>query len=607
MKINSLCNFNIYNRQNITKQNNKEEGKKEYNLLPAAYSPNYYLSFEGRVDKGLKRFYDCNKEVMPSTVKNYIETLSENEKETTQPIDAQKNAFEYLEICETPEDIKSLYPDEELFTDIKSMNETKAKRGLLYEIKLMEDDIKSDGEYIVKGEKDLTVYLLKKIFLESKTIGEINEDLDNDLNPVFKKDEKNYITSSTLNALGIKLPRIEYINSLRYTRKGYSDLVGEKLSQNWENLTEQEKKDRIDSLQKARGKMSSEKKSELREKQSQLMKNRWQNMSAEEKVEYINKLQSGSITHKITMINAWNKCESTRKDLSEFLIKNHYSQPSNIIYTEENYSQRMSEFMKNFWAQYPQHADKLGEAISQSHIEVEEAIANNKFDEFMDKTIKLRDEIKKGLKDQKKQDIITQNEEIIVESESQPEISLQELKETIIEQEKELLDKNFTFNDFIVLSIISNIDDSKLENLPSLVEMNKNTNQYEIDIKKLIKFVEVLLNTGDVNDDLAISAQILKEAVLQTLEEAQDAHSDKSYKELMESKPMEVLDICEKALKGKISIPYRYNEEKHILRLRKGITVKDFYRNYDNQKNSYDFIQYLLQTKKVQIYKYVKK
>ena len=75
----------------------------------------------------------------------------------------------------------------------------------------------------------------QKIFLESKTLDEINQDLEQEINPEFKsmyseKENGQLIHSSTIKALGIKLPEFEYMQSLRYTRLGYSDIIGEKIS-----------------------------------------------------------------------------------------------------------------------------------------------------------------------------------------------------------------------------------------------------------------------------------------------------------------------------------------------------------------------------------------
>ena len=87
MEIKSVKNIHLANftQNKIAKEENKQEqtANKEYN--PASYPKNYYLSFEGRVDKGLERFYQQNKEYMPQTVKDYIENLTEDEIKNTTP------------------------------------------------------------------------------------------------------------------------------------------------------------------------------------------------------------------------------------------------------------------------------------------------------------------------------------------------------------------------------------------------------------------------------------------------------------------------------------------------------------------------------------------
>ena len=78
--------------------------------------------------------------------------------------------------------------------------------------------------------------------------------MENDLEPDFKADFKfknpdsPYIYPTTLKALGIKMPAFEYQQSLRYTRDGYSDMVGENISKAqiefWNALTNEERTSR---------------------------------------------------------------------------------------------------------------------------------------------------------------------------------------------------------------------------------------------------------------------------------------------------------------------------------------------------------------------------
>ncbi len=252
MQINRISSLNFFTAQNSTKQTNSKNTKNSASSIKPTTNPldyhfnDYLLSFEARVDKGLPRFYEENKDRMPHTVKTYIDTLPN--KRGLSPLQAQYNAYKSIVYAKTTDEIKQAYPDEELFSELKSSSENKAKKGLLYEIKIMSDDLKKGGETVLPDDEDLSVYIVKKIFLEAKSLSEINEDLDKDLNPIFKKEDKNYINYSTLETLGIKLPNQEYLTSLRFTRDGYSDEIGSKISEAqqkyYDSLTPEERAQR---------------------------------------------------------------------------------------------------------------------------------------------------------------------------------------------------------------------------------------------------------------------------------------------------------------------------------------------------------------------------
>ena len=210
--------------------------------------------FMARVDKSMIRFYDFNKDIMPLTVKNYIETLKNINIVT--PIEAQTKAFEYLAIADTIDDIKAVYDKEPLFKNLINTEDSKAPTGLIKSINENKDILALDNQNILKNENNLTIYLLKKIFLELKTIDEINKDIELDLNEDLKADFKfkygnssSYIHSSTLDALGIGRPNPNYRTSLRFTQPEYSDNFALKVSigvQNFYNsLTEEQKTERV--------------------------------------------------------------------------------------------------------------------------------------------------------------------------------------------------------------------------------------------------------------------------------------------------------------------------------------------------------------------------
>ena len=226
-------------------KNSYNEHKKEPKIQQES------LNFEARVrvDKGLPRFYEANQGRMPITLEKYI--LNLKDKSLISPMEALKKAFEFLNITETIKEVKEIFPFEPLFSKLKNPNETKASIGILRLIKEDAELLELSGEGVLKDKSNLTVYLLKKIFLENKTLKEINSDLDNDLNEdlkaeyKFKYPEADYIHKSTLKALGIGGINQDFRNSLRFTQDGYSDIQGEKVSQGlqnfWESLSPEER------------------------------------------------------------------------------------------------------------------------------------------------------------------------------------------------------------------------------------------------------------------------------------------------------------------------------------------------------------------------------
>lgn len=226
-----------YNSQAIQKQNQQTN--------PIKYNVNFLSSV--RVDKSMARFYEFNFGRFPDTVMNFLNTLAD--KFQYSPIETQKRAFIRLNEANNIQDIKErLFPQEKLFENLKDINETNATNGILGIYREFKD-LYDNG--ILKSGEDLSVYLLKKIFLEAKTIDEINLDMDEDLNTDVKaefqrrNEDSNYIHGSTLKALGIQLPDTAYWNSLKFTREGYSDEFGIKISQGqlkyWNSLTDEQK------------------------------------------------------------------------------------------------------------------------------------------------------------------------------------------------------------------------------------------------------------------------------------------------------------------------------------------------------------------------------
>lgn len=251
MKISSITpiispQFKYEIKKNQTK-NNDTSGSIGHNSVPFYNT----ISFQARVDKGLKRFYEVNADRMPKTLKSFIDKLPD--KEMLTPLDANKLAFAALASVTTVAGIKAALPeDQDLVQEIKDIDESKATRGLLNTYRQNKDLFNKDK--LVNNE-NLSVWLVKKIFLESKTIDEINEDFIKEVDPDFysfyreSEPDGQAIRPSTLSALGIKMPEKEYMTSLRYTREGYSDAIHDILSMAqkiaWDKLSDDEKLARV--------------------------------------------------------------------------------------------------------------------------------------------------------------------------------------------------------------------------------------------------------------------------------------------------------------------------------------------------------------------------
>lgn len=215
--------------------------------------PNYQsISFLGiRVDKGLERFFSENKDRMPINVRTFIMSLKSHLGIT--PLEAQNRAFSKLNEAQTVTDIKTrLFPEEELFATLKTPKDTKATRGILSTYRENRQLLDMFGKDILESKENLTVYLVKKIYLEGKTLDEINTDFEHDVDKdflaLFQKKNPNYlrmIQNSTLKSLGIQVPDAAYQQSLRYTRDGYSDMVGENISKAqrlfWDSLSPEQR------------------------------------------------------------------------------------------------------------------------------------------------------------------------------------------------------------------------------------------------------------------------------------------------------------------------------------------------------------------------------
>ena len=281
--------FQSYQKQNaINKQQENTKGSNpiaESNLF--AYK-DYNISFGARLNRTPEDFYaqKFNQDNMPDTVRKYLMEDFE-ERHHMPPAQLQREAFEYIGIADTVQDVKDMYPDEPLFEDLRPFSETKARRGTLF---LLRWNAQIDNTPIFRDTrkyKDLTMYLLKKVYLEGKTLEEINKDFESDSTYRIKKDlgitDGKYFTYSDLKSLGVKYPKLPYYQSFLATRNDKEYIPRKR--------TESAQTDNTDDTNASRPKR--ELSQETLEKMSIAKKKWWASLSEEQRSEQIKRMIEG--------------------------------------------------------------------------------------------------------------------------------------------------------------------------------------------------------------------------------------------------------------------------------------------------------------------------
>ncbi len=185
------------------------------------YNPIYYrdynISFGARLFRTPANFYaqPFNQTGMPQTMKTYLNDDYED-RQNMPPAQMMKIVFEPLKYADNLEEVKELFPDEPLFENLSSTPTRKARTGVLAEIDLMKDE----NSMLFKNTDDtLGMYLLKKIYLEGKSLKEINKDFQNDISSEFNG--LSPIDYTTMSAYGIKMPNQGFWKSFLATREDF--------------------------------------------------------------------------------------------------------------------------------------------------------------------------------------------------------------------------------------------------------------------------------------------------------------------------------------------------------------------------------------------------
>lgn len=342
MKIQSILSNKF---QNVNKQ---RENKSNHNATPVvntyyekrafAYR-DYSVNFTERLNRTPENFYaqEFNRNNMPVTVKDY---LFENfdERHHMPPAQLQREAYQYLALADNVNEVKDLYNNEPLFKDLKSIDDTKPSKGILLLLK-WDKQTSNTPIFKDKSNNDLTVYLLKKVYLEGKTLDEINKDFDKDTTEEIKRElgvkDGKYFAQSTLRSLGIRYPNLSYYNSFLATRND---------------------KEYVPPVRKPSTHTVSD---ETRQKLSEASKSWWAGLNEIERTEQIKKMMEGR-DYADTIIDKFRGPIMTlaagQMNFSEKLSQIFAEKLSDEAFMDEfpQFEERQSEIMLEFWNKDPE-------------------------------------------------------------------------------------------------------------------------------------------------------------------------------------------------------------------------------------------------------------
>lgn len=374
--------FFAKNNTNINKTTLKKENNTSTTPIKNSYTEyfsyqDYNINFKARLNRTPENFYEqkFNLENMPVTVKSYLfEDFEEHHH--MPPAQLQREAYAYLNIADTVQDIKDAYPNEPLFSKLKEVNETKPSSGILL---LLKWDAQTSKTPIFKNpeNKSITTYLLKKVYLEGKTIDELNKDFDKDSTEAIKKElgikDGKYFSHSTIRTLGIKYPNLSYYNSFLATRND---------------------KEYIPSV-RTKGTTVSE---ETKEKLSASMTKWWAGLNEIERAEQIQKMLDGkemsnSIFSKFQgQIMTIAAAEIGFSEKLSDIFSEKYSD-ENFTIDFPSFAEQQREIMLEFWNKDPNFRTKYSQSLQAIISDFEKAYNNDdktKLEELLDRALTLK-------------------------------------------------------------------------------------------------------------------------------------------------------------------------------------------------------------------------
>ena len=255
---------NKYYYQN--KKNNKTNTTQTIPMQMNAYQ-DFNINFRGRTPEN---FYEqeFNVRHMPERMKKYLQENYEVRKHIP-PEQIMNESFKYLEVTENFDEVKDIYPE---FSNLHDAN-LKGRTGILADIKLSRE--LSDTPLFKDGSDNLGIYLLRKIYLEGKTIKEINKDFyEKDLNPEYKGAITQPITYSTTSAYGIQYPKTDFWNSFIATRDEYKKFFVDLPKQNKSQLKQELVKKQLEEKEEEETRKKEKEQQEKKDKEAQKPKSK---------------------------------------------------------------------------------------------------------------------------------------------------------------------------------------------------------------------------------------------------------------------------------------------------------------------------------------------
>ena len=197
--------------------------RQETTGIPGLYAyRDYNISFGARLFRTPQNFYEqeFNEQNMPKSLHEYIyETVDPGFKRSIPPAQAMKEVFGKISEAKNLDGVREMFPNEPLFKNLSATPKRKSREGLLGMINLLKEDPSyADKTLFKNGKNDLGMYILKKIYIEGKTLKEINQDFSKDVSVHFKSYD---ITPQDYSAFGIRFPEKPFWKSFIATREDF--------------------------------------------------------------------------------------------------------------------------------------------------------------------------------------------------------------------------------------------------------------------------------------------------------------------------------------------------------------------------------------------------